>query len=117
MILSKSGGMVGQTVTNWSRGASTLRRRRFDFWARVWHVLVPIVDAPCGKDTNFVRNSMLYREFLAEREEILRHKWLESEKAGYDIGFERALLDWVVKYRGTWRENRPRRLRAAHGSA
>jgi hypothetical protein len=53
-----------------------------------------------------VMNSALYREFLAEREEILRHKWIESEKAGYDIGFERALLDWIVKHRSTWRKNR-----------
>ena len=53
-----------------------------------------------------VMNSQLYREFLAEREEILRHKWLESEKAGYDIGFERALLDWIVKHRSTWRKLR-----------
>ena len=29
-----------------------------------------------------LKNSSLYREFLAEREEILRHKWLESEKVG-----------------------------------
>ena len=29
-----------------------------------------------------LKNSSLYREFQAEREEILRHKWLESEKAG-----------------------------------
>lgn len=53
-----------------------------------------------------VMNSQLYREFLAEREEILRHKWLESEKAGYDIGFERALLDWIVKHRSSWRKRR-----------
>lgn len=53
-----------------------------------------------------VMNSALYREFLAEREEILRHKWLESEKAGYDIGFERALLDWIVKHRTNWRRAR-----------
>ena len=53
-----------------------------------------------------VMNSALYREFLAEREEILRHKWLESEKAGYDIGFERALLDWIVKHRANWRKSR-----------
>lgn len=53
-----------------------------------------------------VMNSALYREFLAEREEILRHKWLESEKAGYDIGFERALLDWIVKHRSNWRKHR-----------
>ncbi len=41
---------------------------------------------------DLVKNSVLYKEFLAEREEILRHKWIESEKAGQDIGFERALL-------------------------
>lgn len=53
-----------------------------------------------------LQRSAIYREFLAEREEILKHKWLESEKAGHDIGFERALLDWIVKYRSTWRRNR-----------
>ena len=55
---------------------------------------------------NLLRKSALYKEFLAERGEILRHKWIESEKAGYDIGFERALLDWIVKYRASWRKNR-----------
>lgn len=53
-----------------------------------------------------LKNSILYKEFLAEREEILRHKWIESEKAGHDIGFERALLDWVVRHRAQWRANR-----------
>ena len=43
----------------------------------------------------FVKQSSLYQEFLAEREEILKHKWIESERLGYDIGFERALLDWI----------------------
>lgn len=59
-----------------------------------------------GDSKAMVMNSALYREFLAEREEILRHKWIESEKAGYDIGFERALLDWIVKYRSNWRKQR-----------
>ena len=63
------------------------------------------------RDTNaeskdMVMNSALYREFLAEREEILRHKWLESEKVGHDIGFERALLDWIVRHRSNWRKHR-----------
>ena len=56
--------------------------------------------------SQLVRNSSLYKEFLAERAEILRHKWIESEKAGYDIGFERALMDWIVKYRSTWYKQR-----------
>jgi hypothetical protein len=55
---------------------------------------------------HFVRNSNLYKEFLAEREEILKHKWIESEKAGKDIGFEKALLDWIVKHRSNWRAKR-----------
>jgi len=50
-----------------------------------------------------LKNSELYKEFLREREEILKHKWLESEKAGYDIGFEKALLDWVFNHRNNWR--------------
>ena len=58
-----------------------------------------------GSD-NLLRKSALYKEFLAEREEILKHKWLESEKVGSDIGFEQALQDWIVKYRANWRRNR-----------
>lgn len=67
-----------------------------------------------GKEDNsaLVKNSVLYKEFLAEREEILRHKWLESEKVGHDIGFEKALLDWIVKYRSSWREKRQKHTSA-----
>ena len=62
--------------------------------------------------SQFVKNSVLYKEFLAEREEILKHKWIESEKAGKDIGFEKALLDWIVKHRSSWREKRLKEARA-----
>jgi hypothetical protein len=56
--------------------------------------------------TDLLRNSSLYREFQAEREEILKHKWIESEKAGCDIGFERALTDWIIRHRTKWRKGR-----------
>lgn len=59
-----------------------------------------------GPEKSFAQRSSLYQEFLAEREEILRHKWLESEKLGKDIGFERALLDWIRKHRENWRRAR-----------
>jgi hypothetical protein len=55
---------------------------------------------------DLLKNSSLYREFQAEREEILRHKWIESEKAGRDIGFEQALTDWIVRHRSKWRKTR-----------
>ena len=57
---------------------------------------------------SFFKNSALYREFLLERDEILKHKWIESEKVGHDIGFERALLDWIVNHRAQWRSSRQR---------
>lgn len=66
-----------------------------------------------SSDQDLMRNSSLYREYQAEREEILRHKWIESEKAGYDIGFERALTDWIVKHRSKWR--RARQLAGSQG--
>jgi hypothetical protein len=69
------------------------------------------MEPPKEDATELVKNSVLYKEFLAEREEILRHKWIESEKAGYDIGFERALLDWIVKYRSAWRERRQKQAK------
>ncbi|MEJ2717801.1 MAG: hypothetical protein P8182_11780 [Deltaproteobacteria bacterium] len=29
--------------------------------------------------------------------EIERHKWIESEKAGKDLGIE-AVIDWILRY-------------------
>ena len=69
------------------------------------------VRASEDESSQFLQNSVLYKEFLAEREEILKHKWIESEKAGADIGFEKALLDWIVKHRSNWRERRMREAR------
>jgi hypothetical protein len=34
--------------------------------------------------------------------EINRHKWLESEIAGYDIGFEAAAENWLKKHAEAW---------------
>ena len=50
-----------------------------------------------------LERSSLYAFFRRELEEIHRHKWLDSEKAGRDLGFELALLDWVRNHRSDWR--------------
>ncbi|NBW56593.1 DUF4032 domain-containing protein [bacterium] len=52
-----------------------------------------------------ITNSLLYKEFLKEREEILKNKWYMSEKEGRDVGFERALIDWVSKHRTEWKKH------------
>ncbi len=57
---------------------------------------------------DLVQESLLCRELHAEHEEILRHKWLESEKAGHDIGFDLAMVDWNLRYRSQWRRGRHR---------
>jgi hypothetical protein len=55
---------------------------------------------------NFATGSTLYQNFIAERDEILKHKWLESEKAGHDIGWEKSLVDWVFNHRGEWQKSK-----------
>lgn len=74
------------------------------------------MNPPQTEPSDLVTNSVLYKEFLAERDEILRHKWIESEKIGRDIGFEKALLDWILKYRSGWRSSRAKKLKSQPGS-
>ena len=38
-------------------------------------------------------------------EEIERHKWCESQKAGCDIGFETASKDWLARFSKEWLKN------------
>ncbi|MFA5059883.1 MAG: hypothetical protein WC676_04580 [Candidatus Omnitrophota bacterium] len=45
------------------------------------------------------------KELLKDKrvvEEINRHLWIESEKAGYDIGFEKAAEDWLKRFSAEW---------------
>ena len=43
------------------------------------------------------------RILALQRQEILRHKWIESEKARRDLGSE-AALDWIQNHAAKWRE-------------
>jgi len=52
------------------------------------------------------RIQRVYREFLDMREEIMKHKWIESEKAGYDVGLEFAIKDWIKNHRANWIKSR-----------
>lgn len=49
----------------------------------------------------FSMNLRCYAE--AQCEEMQKHRWIESEKAGRDLG-ESAYLDWVRKYAKVFRE-------------
>lgn len=43
-----------------------------------------------------------YQLFIDMKNEIEKHKWIESEKSNKDIGFENALVDWMENYRSQW---------------
>lgn len=48
---------------------------------------------------------MLNADLLKDQkviQEIERHKWIESEKAGFDIGFDKAAEDWLNRYSEQW---------------
>ena len=50
-------------------------------------------------------NKIAEQELLKDRrvvEEINRHLWLESEKAGRDIGFDQAKEDWLKNFSKAW---------------
>ena len=64
-------------------------------------VLVNVTKAS-GQTSDLVQKSLLFRELKAEYEEILRHKWIESEKIGRDLGFDLAKIDWHLKHRSQW---------------
>jgi len=42
----------------------------------------------------------------SQAEEIKKHKWIESEKAGRDIGWERAAREWMQNYFPQWKQHR-----------
>ncbi len=46
----------------------------------------------------WIKRTHLFRRSLEIRREIDLHKWYESEKAGYDIGRDRASIDWLIHH-------------------
>ena len=55
-------------------------------------------------ETDLLKDSMV-------REEIERYQWIESEKVGFDIGWQRASEEWVSRYAIAWCKAHPIRKR------
>jgi ABC-type proline/glycine betaine transport system substrate-binding protein len=49
------------------------------------------------------RRERHYQMMVLQRREIDQHKWIESMKAGCDLG-RNAQLDWIHKHAAQWRE-------------
>ena len=50
------------------------------------------------KNSSYSQESL----YLEMRREIMQHKWVESQKAGTDIGYESASKDWELKHSENW---------------
>ena len=51
-----------------------------------------------AKLDSLVKNTRIYRQWEYRKKEIDLHKWYESEKAGHDIGLNRATVDWLIHH-------------------
>lgn len=49
-----------------------------------------------------MENSSFYKVFKEMEKEIQKHKWIESEKAGRDVGISYAVIDWTLKHKTNW---------------
>ena len=71
---------------------------RLHKWFTVGRMLS--VSAKKGKAVEFDPKKLLKDKRVIE--EINRHKWLESEIAGYDVGFDKAAEEWLNNYASAW---------------
>lgn len=57
-----------------------------------------------------MQNTYPFLNDQTARQEIYKHKWIESEKAGHEIGFASAAYDWITQYGETWLNARKKQL-------
>ncbi len=64
-----------------------------------------IVDFLINYETDFLVAKQI-EDVQEQNAEIMKYKWIESEKEGHDIGTEKAAKEWVEKYGSIWREEK-----------
>jgi len=50
-----------------------------------------------------VKHTKSSEVFQKQIEEIQKHRWIESERLGYDVGIQWAAEDWICKYAEAFR--------------
>ena len=53
-------------------------------------------------DQELYDKSLYYRHVVDETNEINKHKWIESEKVGEDIGKDKARWSWICHQKNNW---------------
>ena len=55
----------------------------------------------------WAKDTALFKKWEAMKTDVEKHKWYESEKAGHDIGWDRAYTDWIVRIKPPPKDNPP----------
>jgi hypothetical protein len=58
--------------------------------------------SPAPEAPPHVAESEVWPFFLKQRDQILKDKWNSSRDAGYDIGMERAIREWLQRNYLIW---------------
>ena len=58
--------------------------------------------SPAPEAPAHVAESEVWPFFLKQRDQILKDKWNSSHDAGYDIGMERAIREWLQRNYLVW---------------
>ena len=53
-------------------------------------------------DQELDEKSLYYRHVVDETTEINKHKWIESELVGRDIGKDAARWSWICNHKNDW---------------
>jgi phosphotransferase system HPr-like phosphotransfer protein len=64
-----------------------------------------IVDFLIDYEADFLKRKQS-EDVAQQNDEIMKYKWIESEKEGHDIGTEAAAMEWIEKYGSIWRTER-----------
>ena len=60
-------------------------------------------------NANTMNSDPLLELIHHQQEEVAKYKWIESQKAGEDIGWERAAAEWLEKHFPAWERNQRNR--------
>jgi hypothetical protein len=64
-----------------------------------------IVDFLIDYESDFLTAKQI-EDVREQNAEIMKYKWIESEKEGHDIGTEKAAEEWVERYGSIWRNEK-----------
>tara|TARA_R110000824_G_scaffold242328_1_gene430995 strand:- start:776 stop:1018 length:243 start_codon:yes stop_codon:yes gene_type:complete len=71
----------------------------------IWLAIIGLFAVFLLSNSTYLKAKKL-ADIALERIEVLKHKWIESEKAGCDIGMEKAQKSWAKNHAKKWKASR-----------